>query len=63
MDTYPVAMESGAMLMAIPASSQPYAGVEAGVPDAYSRNSYTSISHVKMLIGYDKHKYFHVADQ
>lgn len=51
MNTFPVAMESGAMLMAIPASARPYSETEVVVHDADTRNAYTSISHVKMLIG------------
>jgi hypothetical protein len=38
-----VAMESGAILMAIPASAQPYAGVGAGDSNADSHNIYTSL--------------------
>jgi len=45
MNNYPVAMKSGAMLMAM----QPYAGTEAGVPNADTRNAIL-IGHVKMLI-------------
>ena len=43
MNRYPVAMESGAMLMAIPASARSYAGTEAGDSNADSHNIYTSL--------------------
>jgi len=38
-----VAMEPGAMLMAIPASARSYAGTEAGDSNADSHNIYTSL--------------------
>lgn len=50
MNTALVTMAFSEVFVAMPASAQPYAGTEAGDSNADSRNAYTPISHVKMLI-------------